>query len=169
MGWVRCSGGLESGAWMPYSLERDLWGGLLSKGVNSNYAYSDYSDYLYSPKSFIEFEMHTASGYEGRCFTFPSYYNLVSGNSYNLKFDFTSPSGISISSSYNWGCKWSATQVTNFNTSVDVSFQRSVNDTQSVILPFTASTTNYFSIILSALNANSGVFYVTNIEIEDAT
>lgn len=170
MTWYRCSGFEESsGAWQPYSLERDLWNGILSKSTNSTFAFSDYTDYLYSPKSFIVFEMHTASGYEGRCFTFPSYYNLVEGTNYNLKFDFTAPSGITISGSYNWGCKWSNTEITNFNTSTTVNFQRIVGDVQSVVMPFTASSSNYFSIILSALSANSGIFYVTDIEIEEAT
>lgn len=169
MGWYRCGGGSSGGTWETYSLERDLWGGILSRGTNSNYAYSDYSDYMYSPKSFIEFETHAASGYEGRCFPFPAYYNLVSGNNYNLKFDFVAPSGLSISTSYRWGCKWSATQITNFNTTTDVDFQRISGASQSVVLPFTADDTNYLSIILSAISSGTGgIFYLVNIEIENA-
>lgn len=170
MGWVRCSGGLESGAWMPYSLDRDIWNGIQSNKVNVTWAFSDWQDEFEGNTSFIKFFCRTASGYEGVCFTFPSAYNLVSGTSYNLKFTFTSPSGIAITaSSYNWGCKWTNSAISGFNTPIDLAFERLVDQSQDITFNFTADSNNYFSIILSALSSGSGVFTVSNIRIEEVT
>lgn len=169
MGWVRSTGGVMGGVWVPYSIDRDVWGALTASKTNVTWTFSDYQNGLSSDITYIELSCKAASGYEGASFKFPSIYSLTSGNSYNLKFTLSIPSGITIGSNYQWGCKWSATNVTNFNTTASVNFTRTAGITEEITLPFTAGSDNYFVILLSALSNSNGVFRFTNIHVEDAT
>lgn len=153
----------------PYSEDRDVWGALDASKTNVSKVYSDYETSARTT-SMVSFRCTAGSGYEGLCLTFPSGYNLVDGTSYNLKFTLTIPSGINISSSNQWGCKWTATKITNFNTTPDVNFTRTAGITENITVPFTAGSSNYFAIILSALsNTSNAKFTLTNITIEEAT
>ena len=133
MGWYRCTSGTGS-AWQPYTANDDIWGALDATVINISGNYSQYEN-SNKTSSMISFLCTPTSGYEGICLTFPSDYNLVSGTNYNLTFTLTIPDGITISTSYRWGCKWSATEVTNFNTAPTVSFTRTAGITENITLP----------------------------------
>ena len=153
----------------PYTVDRDIWGAINCPKRNSNWAISDWQEEVNGSKTQIQFEMHSTSGYEGFCVKMP--YTLTSGTSYNLTFTFVTPDTTVINSSYQWGCKWSATEIASsgYNTTPDVDFARTTGE-QNVTLPFTADTDNYFVMLLAGLNNNpQAPFLIKNIQISEAT
>lgn len=130
--------------------------------------YTD-NDELYS---YIKFKNNASSGHEGICFNLESF-NLTSGTQYKISFELTAPSGTTWISGYQYGLKYTSTQVgsgsTSFDLQADVNFTRTVG-TQSVEMTFTASSGNYISFLMNSLSGGVTTWmYADKIKIEEVT
>ena len=120
--------------------------------------------------SYLKFKNNATTGHEGVCFSLNSF-NLTSGNQYKISFNLTAGAGTSWLSGYQYGLKYSPTQIpsssSSFDLVADVSFERTT-ETQSVEMVFTASTENYIAFLLDSLAGNTVSWMIADkIKIEE--